>query len=355
MKKQFSKIIKGLLFRNRCLSSIVAAVTCLHTTRKLNREIKDASDAYTADLVGEGYSRYDVLFSKYYYQATPEEYFRYKFYNLNSTGRDKYVSNEEMLRYYKSIDDPSVADILLDKYKTYIKFGQYFKRNAILVAKDGKTDEAVNFMQEYKKVVLKPLHSFGGMGVRILSCSDESEIKDALQIIKEYGDCMLEEVIQQSDAMSRFHPMSVNTLRTVTLHTGDSVEIIQASVRIGTGESVVDNGCLSASVDISTGVVVTQAREAHKSGLYTFHPDTHLQIIGYQLPDWSKAIALSCELANEIPNQVQAGWDLAYTADGWIMIEGNVHPAIQILAGDGIGARELFNRIKSTVVQRRRK
>jgi hypothetical protein len=51
------------------------------------------------------------------------------------------------------------------------------------------------------------------------------------------------------------------------------------------------------------------------------------------------------ELADMLKKQRIVGWDMAYSVDGWLMVEANTNPGLQILAGDGVGVRGMFERI----------
>ena len=46
-----------------------------------------------------------------------------------------------------------------------------------------------------------------------------------------------------------------------------------------------------------------------------------------------------------VPEQRIVGWDLALSVDGWVIIEGNTRPGLQVLAGDGVGVRSILERI----------
>ena len=347
MKRNLRRVLKSALFHNRILSLAAAAGATLVTPGREKKQIKAARSAYFEEGHNKKATLFDILFCRYYYQISPEEYYRYRFYNLNNAGRKEYVGEEEFLREFRTIDDPDTIAVLADKYKSYQKFKDYYRREAILVSGENG-EELKAFLLKHGEAIVKPLQQFGGHGIRKVSVSDPSEVDRIVQDILDAGSCIAEEVIDQADPMARFHPQSVNTLRTVTLRGKEGVEVIQSSVRLGTGESIVDNGCLSAAVDVEHGIILTKGREAHKSGLFALHPDTGEQIIGSRIPKWEEAISLSKQLADEIPDQRLAGWDLAYTSEGWTMIEGNAHPAIQILAGEGQGVRELFEKIMST-------
>lgn len=56
---------------------------------------------------------------------------------------------------------------------------------------------------------------------------------------------------------------------------------------------------------------------------YTYHPDTNIKLVGFQIPKWNEAVETAINLAKQVPDVRYVGWDLALTADGWVMIEGN--------------------------------
>ena len=76
--------------------------------------------------------------------------------------------------------------------------------------------------------------------------------------------------------------------------------------------------------------------------LYLNHPDTGEQILGSQIPAWDDLLELVKLLAKKFKKQRIVGWDMAYSTDGWVIVEANSHPHIQVLAGNGIGVRKLF-------------
>ena len=53
------------------------------------------------------------------------------------------------------------------------------------------------------------------------------------------------------------------------------------------------------------------------------HPDSGIDIIGFEIPRWKEAISLAKELATVVKGQRYIGWDLALTEKGWVMVEGN--------------------------------
>ncbi len=41
------------------------------------------------------------------------------------------------------------------------------------------------------------------------------------------------------------------------------------------------------------------------------------------MPEWDKAVALIKQMATHRKGTTLIAWDIAYTKDGWVMVEGN--------------------------------
>ncbi len=289
----------------------------------------------------------DIYYTEFFNRVNADEFFRYQFELLSAKGRHNYVGAAEIISGFKEIDDPEESKILQNKYNTYCFFQPYYKREAVLI--NGMEDDRLflNFSSRHPVFFTKPLFSSGGRGVRLFELGTDGNKEALFQKVLELSPAIVEQPIQQAEEMGKFHPSSINTVRVVTLQKEGKVSIIQTSVRLGTGDSVVDNGCLSASVDTESGIITSQGRAAHEKGLYLKHPDTGEQILGSRLPAWNDLLKLVRKLASGFKKQRLVGWDMAYSTNGWVIVEANSHPGIQTLAGSGIGVRNLFEDIIS--------
>jgi hypothetical protein len=107
---------------------------------------------------------------------------------------------------------------------------------------------------------------------------------------------------------------------------GDDVTLIGAFLRMGRGESVTDNvssGGIFANIDVDTGIILEAAQGRESNKLYGYHPDTHVQIVGSQIPEWNNLIQRVKAIAKKVKGTTIVGWDMAYSDKGWIMVEGN--------------------------------
>lgn len=245
--------------------------------------------------------------------------------------------------------DPNSIKILNQKDETYELFKEYYHRELIHIVGPESYPIFEDFCQRNSSFIVKPDDSSQGNGVYREKLEGKTT-QEVFESIIAHGKSVVEEIIQQDPRMAAFHPNSVNTVRIVTCNREGHIQIIQSSVRLGTGDSVVDNGCLSAGIDKETGIIISRGREAHKPGRYLRHPDTDVPILGNIIPEWDKLLALVYELPLKLPEQRVIGWDLALSDRGWLMIEANARPALQILEADGVGVRDIVNELEKEQV-----
>ena len=341
-------VIAGYTSGRPMLSTIAAAAFYITESREGKEELSDIFRAYYPNTKNKGWIqriKRDIYYTEFYYQINADEYFRYQFENLSKAGRKKYVGDNELIARFKKMDDPEEKQILADKYNTYCKFTKYYKRDVILVKNKDDYASFLDFCIVHPTFFIKPLSLCSGHGVRKLEIGKEGTAEEIFRTVVEKGPMIVEEPIKQAEEMGKYHHQSINTVRIVTFQKDGKIDIVQSSVRLGMGESVVDNGCLSASVDLENGIITSPGRAAHQKGLYLKHPDTNIQILGSHIPEWERLLAQVREQAKVLKKQRIVGWDMAYSVDGWVIVEANSHPGIQILAGNGIGMRDVFEEI----------
>jgi len=254
-----------------------------------------------------------------------DEYFLFNFEGMPDEKRFEFVSDIEHLPFCERMNRKENQIIFDDKTKTFEYFGKYYKREILPVTRKNE-NEFREFLNKHTRIIVKPFDKCCGQGVKIVDSSSANiEILSA-KLLEDYPEGFLaEEVIMQCSEIASLHPSSVNTVRVPTIYySDDDVEVIHPFFRVGRGDSIVDNagaGGIICCVDVPTGKIVACADEMGKT--YTVHPETGHQLIGYTIPRWDEAVALAKELAKTIEGNHYAGWDLALTDDGWVMVEGN--------------------------------
>ena len=260
----------------------------------------------------------------------PNEFLQYHYEELTNEERYAIVGEKEHGVIAETMNDKESTRILSDKWETYCLFNKFFKREAILIGGDGKKnrDEEAkrlsDFLKKKGKLIVKPQRGSFGRDIRIITANETAE-EEIEQLINDYQKGIIaEEVIEQVDSLVSLHPESVNTLRIHTICYNEEVEVFHPYLRIGRGKNCVDNagsGGLFTSCDPKTGEVLSVVDEFGHS--FTEHPDNGISLVGFTIPCWEEAFEMARLLARQLPGLHYAGWDLALTKDGWVLVEGN--------------------------------
>lgn len=272
----------------------------------------------------------DILYTAKKYRFSAEEYFCYHFADKSEEERASFISDLNRIEVVEKLNQAKNLVLFDDKIRTAEVFGAYYHRQVCCVRSADDKDALNRFVSDFPRFIAKPLNGTCGMGVQIVDLTNENNIAAQLNnLIEQYcsgtnAGFIVEELITQVPAMAQLHPASVNSIRVATILYPEGAEVLASFLRVGRGESIVDNagaGGIIGTLDLNTGCVIAAADEYGNS--FDTHPDTGLPLIGFQIPRWEEAKAMACELATIVKGNRYAGWDLALTENGWVMVEGN--------------------------------
>ena len=290
----------------------------------------------------------DILFCRFAYGFTADEFFAYELRGKSPETRRTYISDRSRNRLAIELNDFFDAGVFLDKYQTYLSYQDAFKREAILIQSDQDRQAFLQFVERHPVFVKKRVDLARGESVEIVAVDELPEERERVfREIRQSGRCILEEKIEQAAELAAFHPGSVNTVRCVVIWTKDRVEIPYCILRTGRGGSVIDNasaGGISAAIDPETGIVTTDGMD-ERNQRFAEHPDGHVVFKGYRMPEWTELLALVRDIAVRRDSIRYIGWDLACSTKGWCVVEGNYAPQLearQVLCG---GMRREFEAI----------
>ena len=296
-----------------------------------------------------------MLFARYYYQWEYKEFFFYRYAERSGTERRQYIGWFELKELFDLLNRTGRPDVFECKEKTYQAFKEFYHRDALYVENYGDEEAFLQFVREHVPCLLKPLHNYGGKGIVRFEYTDDEAAEKLFQEKIRASAFLMEEMIRQDPEMAKFHPQSVNTIRYITFFHEGKLTCLQADLRIGRGDSFVDNatsGGIYALVDWETGIVLGPARSENGEEFLT-HPDTGVQVAGAQIPRWDELNALIEKVVRVIPEQKQVGWDFALSEDGWVMVEANTFPALQSFDWDH-GMREMITGVVEHAVSMNR-
>ena len=266
------------------------------------------------------------------YGAGYMDYDLFEMYNLTDEERDTYITRGRNNDLIRKFNNPEYRHIFSNKYEFNERFKKFIKRDYLLINKASKK-EIMNFLEKHSTFMAKPISGTCEKGIEKINCNDYQCLDDLYNyLINEKKDNVIEELIIQNAELNKIYKNAINTVRIVTILDDENVpHVICAYFRIG-NNAYVDNfnsGGMVAPVDEKAGVVIDKAIDKNKN-LYEVHPMTKTKIKGFKFPDWDKAISMVKEASQVEPNIRYVGWDVAFTKNGPILVEGNDFPGHDI-------------------------
>lgn len=177
------------------------------------------------------------------------------------------------------------------------------------------------------KVVFKQaVESDGGKGIAFWN-KDTDDVALLDKLIHEYRNAIVQEIIEQSQSIAKFHPNSINTIRIMTLMRNSQVKIVSSVLRIGRDGAKIDNvssGGIAVGIT-SEGTLRKYAYDVNGS-VYDKHPTTKVLFFGEKIPNFDKCCDVCKRLAPVLSRTSKMiSWDLALNSvNEPILIEANL-------------------------------
>jgi len=131
---------------------------------------------------------------------------------------------------------------------------------------------------------------------------------------------------------------ALSTVRVLTcLNEKGNPEIVGAAMRMAIGGNhIVDNlhaGGIAAAVDLESGTLgrASNLGADCRLGWIDRHPVSGAPITGTILPMWNEVREFALRTHRAFDDRVLVGWDIAITADGPVLVEGNGSPDLDIM------------------------
>ena len=107
--------------------------------------------------------------------AITDEFFYYSFADKTDEEIGKYITTREKLMYVKHLDSKDDLYILNDKYETYKKLPQYYKRDVICIYSEDDYPVFRQFVEDHPEFVVKPKNLGRARGVHYATVKGFSE------------------------------------------------------------------------------------------------------------------------------------------------------------------------------------
>ena len=261
------------------------------------------------------------------YNIAPLEWYQFGFASLAPEEKATWAGTGTMYEVQRKLNPPGERRVLNDKREFYQAYRE-FCLHGLWTLKDLQEDPVLveRILARHDKLVFKDATGNCGASVRIVP-SAELSASGLTGWMREHGYDMVESFIEQHPDLQTLSPSGVNTVRIFTLlDRQGGYHVLGCRLRISV-DSPVDNlaaGNLAAPIDDATGKVAGP-------GVYSditrkpepVHPVTRVPIDGLQLPFWPETLELVKNASLRHPQNRSIGWDVAITADGPGLIEGN--------------------------------
>lgn len=281
---------------------------------------------------------YDFEFEK----RSPE--FRKGFLGLNE--QRYYLDYLNPIKYYSLSRNKFLAHRMLEDMgvRTSTLYCYYHPEG--VVADSGliatRLEDVIRILKEacVSQCVVKSTESSHGDNVRVV---ESIEYLDSDCILHFFDDTeshlssilgdeplIFESTVRQTSQFARFNPSSVNTVRFMTaLYPDGSAEVIATFIKIGRAGKCVDNAGSGGNVDVCVDVESGEIKYAvqydgwRRITQIEQHPDSGMQLNGVIIDNWDSIKTEVIGFQQAFPWCKVAGWDIAITDDGPVVIEVN--------------------------------
>lgn len=257
-----------------------------------------------------------------------DEFYIFHYEDIDDEKRRSFAPEFDKNIFADLVNDPKQADIFLDKWTTYEYFKEFFGRDIYNIRSIADIESAkfASFVKKHPRFILKPVFGTRGAGIEVVEFKNADDAKKYLSDLYNSGvkAIIIEELIVQHDKLAELHKESANTLRVITIRYEDRVDVIHAYLRVGKGNSVIDNasaGGVFGVVNIETGKIYAACDRWGNQ--FDVHPDSGIHLIDFEVPRWEEVKELVKNAAQVLPKVHYVGWDVAVTNTGCVLIEGN--------------------------------
>ena len=294
---------------------------------------------------------FDMILCSIKYQAGYMDYYVFCFENLKPSIRKTFITRGVNNQYIRTMNNREYYHLFDNKLEFNQLFQKFLNREYLDLNKS-TLEEFQFFIKKHPVFMAKPVDLQCGKGIEKIEIKEKTNIKNLYQKLLENKQILIEEYVFQHSKMNELFPYSVNTLRIVSAYKNGKTTILFRAIRIGNGKNVVDNFNHGGMYSVVNEKGIIEKPAIDKNGIiYTKHPVTKTEIVGFQIPYFKEAIKMVKEAAKVVPEVGLVGFDIAITEKGPVMIEGNQLPGYDIyqskihLNSDGTGMKPLFDQV----------
>ena len=266
---------------------------------------------------------------------------------LNWKEQQEYLSLLNPRKYFSLARNKYLTHLILDKVgitsksELYVYYSPESGLETDCIARNYKSVAKILKQKCVKQMVVKTTESSHGDNVWVINDLHFEE-NDDVSMLRFDGETLMlsdlckknplifESVISQTSQMAALNPSSVNTIRFMTTLMPDgSARTIACFIKVGRAGRCVDNagsgGNVDAAVDIANGRIynVIMFKGWRNIDKIDCHPDTGVLLDGMMIKNWAEIRRRVENFQQRMPFVKAAGWDIAITDNGPIIVEVN--------------------------------
>jgi len=265
--------------------------------------------------------------------ALYSDYSNLCFYDLSLHEVLRLLTYGRNIKVNRSLRSPEVRDLLNDKIHYLTAFRAFTKRDFFGITDSTSPNDLESFTSLHRAFIAKPGSLNRGQGVELVDSRSFPDTETLLSYLRGKQTLLLEERVKNHPDLMKYSEQSLNTIRIISVRTEEGVKLINAFLKFNTQGDIADNrspGYNTCQVDLETGELIrgmTSFRDLAIRYL-PYHPKG-FAFEGEQIPFWREAISLATEAMLALQDAYYVGWDIAITAHGPIVIEGNNNPSYE--------------------------
>lgn len=280
--------------------------------------------------VVEYWKPYHVKPKRYWYQIYGDGKREFDPRYIPDTVMDMYIYPYFCdMKYGPAYADKGGYDALLPdvrKPKTIVKnrVGNYYNGNQEIIT----MDEAIDLCLEEKRFIVKfSTATSKGKNIHVFE-SGEANKEILTKLFKEMKfNFVVQGLVEQHEVLDKIHHESLNTIRVVSFLFKGQVHILSAQLRMGSGDSRVDNYSAGGyACNINPDGRLSERAVSKNSGWAFEHP-CGKKFKDIVVPNYDRLIEVVKREAVKLPQIGIIGWDFAIDKDGEpVFIELNFLP-----------------------------
>lgn len=279
--------------------------------------------------VKKSYVKKDMIKNFMKYGIGYTDYFKGDYINRTEEEKKTYLTCKNYVPILNYLNKKEYRVVTNDKVVFLRIFDKYVGRDWIDL-RITSAKEFKEFLQKYKVIFAKRKDDYGGHGIRRIMDKDVKNYNKLYEELKESGNILVEEEIKQHEALKKLNPYAVNTLRVISLFKDGEVHILANALRMNVNDDIiVSYGDAFARVTMD-GEFETDIADDY-GNYYIEHPLTKVKFKDVKVPFMKEAYDMVKEAHKLIPDVRYIGWDVVFTPNGPILMEGNEYPSYGLI------------------------